>query len=72
MPEQDNHDVVEDDIYSQVHAYDEFLDFGIFFGGYPRVNTALDDIHFGRAGLEIDKMLDDASAGRSRIRREAD
>lgn len=52
MPEEDNHDVVEDSIYGQGHASDEFLDFGVFFGGYPRVNTALDDIHPGRADLE--------------------
>lgn len=52
MPGDDNHDVVEDGIYSQVHAYDELLHFGVFSGGYPRVNTALDGLHLGRVNLE--------------------
>lgn len=65
MPEEDNQDVEGDEI-CEVHACDEFLDVSVFFGGYPRVNTALDDIHLDRADLECwnDKILDDVSAGR--------
>lgn len=35
----------EDEICQVLHAYDQLLDLCVSFGGHPRANVALNEIH---------------------------